>query len=126
MTWAWLLRRPSGPAVMSPNVSRPNSMGVWQPGRSQKLKSKRGVAIQRRLASDSPVSRSGWADGQARAICQRVSGLLASGRSLQGLVGDLIGGKLFDLVESDRSVVHDSHPFVRQRRQQIGAEFAIT
>ena len=32
------------------------------------------------------MSRSGRADGQARAICQRVSGLLAPGRSLQSLV----------------------------------------
>jgi hypothetical protein len=57
------------------------------------------------------MNRLGRADGQARAICQRISGLLVPSRCLQGLVGDFKGGKLFD-----RSVVHDSHPFVRQRR----------
>jgi len=72
------------------------------------------------------MNRSGRADGQARAISQRVSGLLAPGRGLQGLVGDFMGRKLFNLVESDRSVVHDIHPFVRQWRRQIGGEIAVT
>ena len=56
MTWACVLRRPSGPAVTSPNVSSPNSMGVQQPGCSSRNQGRRRRVQGYAAAASAPIA----------------------------------------------------------------------